>query len=130
MFGAVCPAKDKGVGLVMPAVNKEAMQMHLSQIAAEIPEGRHGIIVLDRAAWHTTRKLETFDKLTLMYLPPASPELNPTEQVWRQLREESLANRSFQNYDDIIESACNAWNRFVGKKGAIQKLCSRSWANL
>jgi transposase len=130
LFGAVCPAKDKGVGLVMPAVNKEAMQMHLTQIAAEIPEGRHGVVILDRAAWHTTRKLKTFNKLTLMYLPPASPELNPTEQVWRQLREDSLANRSFENYDDIVESSCKAWNYFTEKKEAIRQLCSRGWANL
>ena len=38
--------------------------------------------------------------------------------------------RGFEGYEDISMSACNAWNEFVGKPGAIKKLCSRSWVNL
>src|ERR1700722_3453714 len=80
LFGAVCPARDEAVGLVMPSVNTEAMLIHLEHISAKIPEGRHGVIVLDKAAWHTTKRLKKFTNVTLMPLPPASPELNPTEQ--------------------------------------------------
>ena len=97
------------------------MQLHLDQIVAETPDGRHAILVLDRGAWHTTKKLKTHDKMTLIYLPPASPELNPTEQLWRQLREDSLANRSFTDYEDISISACHAWNQFVGQPGDISR---------
>jgi len=130
IFGSVCAKSDKAIGLIVPSVNTHAMQLHLDQIAAETPSGRHAILVLDRAAWHTTKRLNTHQKITLIYLPPASPELNPTEQVWRQLREDSLANRSFADYEDISVCACNAWNQFVGQPGAIKKLCTRSWANL
>ena len=130
IFGSVCAKNDKAIGLVVPVLNTHAMQLHLDQIAAEIPPGRHGILVLDRAAWHTTKKLNTHQKITLIHLPPASPELNPTEQVWRQLREDSLANRSFTDYEDISICACTAWNQFVGQPGAIKQLCTRSWANL
>ena len=101
IFGSVCAKDDKAVGLIVPCVNTNAMQLHLDQIAAEIPQERHAILVLDRAAWHAIKKLETHSKITLIHLPPASPELNPTEQLWRQLREDSLANRSFGDYDDI-----------------------------
>lgn len=114
----------------MPTVNTEAMQLHLDQIAAEIPSDRHAVLVLDQAGWHTTKKLKLSNKITLLHLPPASPELNPTEQLWRQLREDSLANRSFADYDDIVTCVCEAWNQFVGQVGAIKKLCSRVWANL
>lgn len=130
IFGSVCAKDDKAVGLIVPAVNTNAMQLHLDQIAAETSPGRHAILILDRAAWHTTKKLKTHDKITLIHLPPASPELNPTEQLWRQLREDSLANRCFADYEDISICACKAWNQFVKNPGAIKKLCSRGWANL
>ena len=130
LFGAVCPARDEAVGLVMPVVNTKAMLIHLEHISAKIPEGRHAILVLDRAAWHTTKRLKKFTNLTLLPLPAASPELNPTEQVWQVLRNDSLANRCFNGYDDIVKSCCDAWNRFVDVPNKVKTLCSRSWATL
>jgi len=130
IFGAVCPERDEAVGLIMPYANTDTMQIHLEHIALRIPEGRHGIIVLDQAGWHTTKKIKSFKNLTLISLPPASPELNPTEQVWRQLREDYLANRCFKDGEEIVRASCDAWNCFESKVGAIKRLCSRSWANL
>jgi transposase len=76
----------------------------LEHIAASIPKGRHAVIVLDRATWHTTKRLKKFKDMSLLPLPPASPELNPTEQIWQVLRDEKLANRSFNGYEDIVYS--------------------------
>ncbi len=50
LFGAVCPARDQAVGLVLPAVNIHAMLAHLEHISASIPKGRHAVLLLDRAA--------------------------------------------------------------------------------
>ena len=58
IFGAVCPDRDEAVGLVMPAVNTEAMLVHLEHISMNVPEGRHAVIVLDKAAWHTTKRFK------------------------------------------------------------------------
>ena len=130
IFGAVCPGKNEAVGLVMPAVNTDAMLVHLEHISLKIPEGRHAVIVLDRAAWHTTKRLKKFSNISLLPLPPASPELNPTEQVWQVLRDEHLANRHYENYDAILDACCDAWNVFVDSPNRVKNLCSRSWANL
>ena len=130
VFGAVCPGKDEAVGLVMPAVNTDAMLVHLEHISLKIPEGRHAVIVLDRAAWHTTKRLKKFSNISLLPLPPASPELNPTEQVWQVLRDEHLANRYYENYDAIVDACCDAWNIFVDTPNRVKNLCTRSWANL
>lgn len=130
LFGAVCPARDEAVGLVMPSVNTEAMLIHLEHISAKIPVGRHGVIVLDRATWHTTKKLKTFANLSLLPLPPVSPELNPTEQVWQVIRDESLANRCYSDYDDIVYACCDGWNAFVDVPNRVKNLCSRDWAKL
>ena len=106
------------------------MLIHLEHIAAKVPEGRHAVLVLDRATWHTTKKLKKFTNLTLLPLPPASPELNPTEQVWQVLRDRYLANRCYKDYDDIVEACCEAWNGFTDVPSNVKNLCSRSWVNL
>jgi hypothetical protein len=90
LFGAVCPLKDKAIGIVMPRVNIGAMQMHLDLMSKKVPRGRHALLVLDRAGWHTSHRLKPYTNITLLPLPPASPELNPTEQVWQQLRDRYL----------------------------------------
>jgi transposase len=114
----------------MPCVNTQAMLVHLEHLSAKIPKGRHAVIVLHQAAWHTTKRLKKFDNLSLLPLPPASPELNPTEQVWQVLRDEFLANRCYKDYEDIVQTCCDAWNAFVDVPSRIKCLCSRSWANL
>lgn len=128
IFGAVCPGRDESVGLVLPSVNTQAMLRHLEEISKVVPEGRHAVVVLDQAAWHTTANLRIFDNLSLLPLPPASPELNPVEQVWQQLRDNRLANRFFNGYDAIVNACCDAWNWFVDAPNRIKNLCSRSWA--
>lgn len=81
VFGAVCPARDEAVGLVLPVVNTEAMALHLQAISMAVPEGRHALVVVDRAGWHNAAAAEGIDNLTLLKRPPAAPELNPVEQL-------------------------------------------------
>jgi hypothetical protein len=130
IFGAVCPALDKGVGLVLPYANTHGMLLHLEEISKNVDKGQHAVIVLDKAAWHTTSKVDIFDNLTLLPLPAASPELNPVEQVWQQLRDNHLANRCFSGYEDIVNSCCQAWNWFVDIPNQVKNLCSRAWTYL
>lgn len=130
IFGAVCPAREQSVGLILPASNSLAMKEHLKAIANEVPEGRHAVVVLDGASWHTTKKVHIFKNLSILILPPASPELNPVEQIWQQLRDNWLANRCYEGYEAIVDACCHAWNWLVDLPGKIQKLCTREWANL
>lgn len=124
----MCPERDVAVGLVLPMVNSEAMKVHLQHISAEVKKGKHAVIILDRATWHTTKKVKGFKNITLLPLPAASPELNPVEQLWQQLRDRYLSNRSYKDYDDIVKSCCEAWNNYVDIPESIRRLCTRKWA--
>jgi len=124
----VCPERDVAVGLVLPMVNSEAMKVHLQHISAEVKKGKHAVIILDRATWHTTKKVKGFKNITLLPLPAASPELNPVEQLWQQLKDRYLSNRSYKDYDDIVKSCCEAWNNYVDIPESIRRLCTRKWA--
>jgi len=128
IFGAVCPKRDQAVGLIMPTIGTDCMQLHLDEIAKQIEPGNHAVIVFDQAAWHTTKKLRLAKNVSLLPLPAASPELNPTEQVWQVLRDRYLGNRCFKSYNHILESCSEAWNCFTSTPGVVRELCSREWA--
>jgi transposase len=74
------------------------MQIHLNQISEHVREDYHAILLMDRASWHTTEALIVPNNISLMPLPPYSPELNPVEQVWQQLRA-WVQNRAFLGQD-------------------------------
>lgn len=116
--------------MILPFVNHEGLNAHLKEIAAHVPKGRHGVVVQDRAGWHQKKELQIPSNLSILYLPPYSPELNPQEQVWLYLKDKYLANRVFKNKDDIVDACCQAWNSFAQMPDLIQSLTSRDWATL
>jgi transposase len=129
IFGACCPDKDKGCALILPECHTGMMQLHLDEIAKNIEDEFHAIIIIDRASWHTTEALNIPKNISLLPLPPYSPELNPMEQVWQKIKADSLTNTTFKSYDDIVEKCAKAWNSFCDEDGNIKQLCSRSWAS-
>jgi hypothetical protein len=130
IFGAVCPCEDKGAAVIMPHANTQAMQFHLEEIAQNVAQGKHAVIVLDKAGWHISKDLKIPKNISLLALPPYSPELNPQEQVGRQMKHNDLANRVFKSYAEIVKACSAAWNKIVSTPGTIHSLCSRSWATL
>jgi hypothetical protein len=128
LFGAVCPERKLGAGLVMPYANTEAMNEHLKEIAKAVAPGAHAALVLDGAGWHGSQELTVPDNITLLPLPPYSPELNPAENVWEYLRKNKLANRLYQTYEDIVDACCEAWNTLMAMPEQIASIASRSWA--
>ena len=130
LFGAVCPERGDAVGLLLPYANKDTMEIHLRHISSQIPAGRHAVVVLDKAGWHTTKKLPHFQNLTLLPLPAASPELNPCEQVWKHLRRTRLSNRIFKDEEELLDACSDAWNEFTGEHKQVSSLTSRARARL
>ncbi|HJY49261.1 MAG TPA: IS630 family transposase, partial [Stellaceae bacterium] len=106
IFGAICPAEGKGAGLVLPSCNSEAMALHLEEISLAVAPGAHAILLLDQAGWHVSKRLSMPDNITLLPLPPKSPELNPVENIWQFMRDNWLSNRVFKSYDDILDHCC------------------------
>ncbi|MDE1146685.1 MAG: IS630 family transposase [Azospirillaceae bacterium] len=129
IFGAICPAEGKGAGIVMPRCNTAAMNSHLQEIAVHVAPGAHAVLILDQAGWHSSAELIVPANITLMPLPPRCPELNPVENLWQFMRDNWLSNRIFQNYDDIVEHCCHAWNKLVEQPYRIMSIGRRQWAH-
>jgi len=125
IFGAICPAKGKGAGLVMPWCDTQAMAEHLKEISAAGDPGAHAVLMLDQAGWHGSAKLAVPDNITLLPLPPRSPELNPVENGWQFMRDNWLSNRVFNSYDDIVGHCCDAWIKLTDQPWRIMTLGRR-----
>ena len=91
--------------------------------------------MLDQAGWHTTAKLAVPANITILPLPPRSPELNPVENIWPDeniwqfIRNNWLSNRIFKSYDQIVALCCEAWNRLIDQPWKIMSIGCRSWAH-
>ena len=103
------------------------MQAMLDELALAVTPGAHAVVILDRAGWHIANQLSIPANLTLVFLPPYSPELNAIKQVWLYLRERFLSHRLWPTYDDILDACCVAWTRLRGEPGRIRSLCSFGW---
>lgn len=91
-----------------------------------LPDDVHAVVVLDGAGWHLLAAETLPPNITLVRLPPYSPELNPVERVWLYLRERYL---SFRVLDDTkaVEACCRAWRMLIADKDRIRSLCAYPW---
>jgi transposase len=127
IFAAVEPATGANVALILPEATTATMSLFLAEFAAELPEDVHAVLVLDGAGWHGARALAVPPNITLLPLPPYSPELNPVERIWLSLRERFLSLRIFADYRAIVDACCIAWNRLVAEPDRIRSLCNHPW---
>ena len=107
------------------------MSIHLAEISTQIAPGGHAVVLCDGAGWHQTGgDLAVPENITLLPIPPYSPELNPMENVWEYLRANKLSGQVWDDYDAIIQACTKAWNWFVGDPDAIQSIGTRDWATV
>ena len=131
LFGAICPARGAGAGLVLPYVDAETMNHHLLEISRQVTPGAHALLVLDGAGWHQTGgQLNMPANLTLLHLPPYAPELNPVGNVWAYLRANHLSNRVFATYAAILDACSAAWCALLADPARITSIATRAWARV
>ena len=125
LFGAICPARGRSAALVLPFADAAMMDLHLAEISANVAPGAHAVLTIDGAGWHRTGgRLRVPDNITMLHLPPYSPELNPVENVWAYLRGNKLSNRVFGNYEAIVD----AWLWLAAQPERITSIGTREWA--
>jgi hypothetical protein len=88
------------MALPLPYANRQMMTLFLRQVAVDFQE-YFIVMVVDQAKWHIRKNLQIPDNLRLLPLPPGSPERNPTEHLWEDLRENELANHLFDALDQV-----------------------------
>lgn len=125
IFGAANPLTGQSSALIAPTVNTRLMSEHLRMIAEQAGEDTHVVLVLDGAGWHKAKDLVVPDAMTLLFLPPYSPELMPMELVWLWMRQHDLSNRVFAD-EAAIDAACrDSWNQLTPRR--LMTLTATEW---
>ena len=128
LFGAVCAERGVGTALVLPCANITVMNLHLAEISCGVAAGAHALMVRDSAGRHETGGcLRVPGNITLLRLPPYSPELNPVENIWDYLRDNKLSNSVFDTYGTIVDRCCAAWNWLMEKPDRIRSIAATPW---
>jgi transposase len=102
------------------------MNLHLEEISKRYPE-QHIVLVLDNAAWHKSQELVVPENMTLLPLPPYSPELNPVEQLWKAMRRQWFGNKLFDTMDALENELVQALRWIENTPEWVQTFAGYSW---
>jgi transposase len=122
LFAAVEPASGESVALQSPSANTRVMDVFLTMLARVLGPQDHAVLILDGAGWHKSKKLRVPAQVTILHLPPYSPELNPVERLWAYLRSHYLANRAYDDYQHLLDAGAQAWQQLTPE--LLRSLCA------
>jgi transposase len=125
VFGVVEPSAGWSKVMAARSADTEKMQSFLDLVAAHIGPREHAVMILDRAGWHQSRKLRWPRRITPLFLPPYSPELNPVERLRLWLREHHWSNRIYADETALMQAALAAHRAM--KPDIIRSVCRAKW---
>ena len=99
-YAAVNPFNGDMISLVLPYTNTKIMNIFLEEVSIRQAD-RFTLMFLDQAGWHTAKDLNVPPNIRLAYIPAYSPELNPTEHIWDELREKCFHNIAFDGISAV-----------------------------
>jgi transposase len=124
---AVCASTGAASALIMPELNTEVLNLFLEQFSRELPSGVHAVLIWDGAGYHTNAGLVVPSNVSLILLPPYSPELNPVENLWHFLRAHHWSNRPYRDYDDLEGEAARSLCTVCLDREKIKSICNAEY---
>lgn len=124
VLGVVCPETGHAEGLLSPRLNTAVVNIFLQQFSQTLAADEHAVMIWDGAGFHTSKTLRVPKNITLVQLPPYSPELNPIENLWHYLKSHYWSNRAYANYDELEKAAMDAWKAGVLQPELMKTVCS------
>jgi transposase len=125
-YGAVSPLDGRFDSLILPHVNSACMQLFITEVASRYPQ-ENIIMVVDGAGWHQSKNFTLPDNLRLHFLPPYSPELNPQEHIWDELREKHFHNRAFDSLDALEQQLFDALRQLEQSPQVARSIAGWDW---
>ena len=102
------------------------MQVFLDEISDRHP-GERILMVLDGAGWHRSKSLKVPETICLHFLPPYSPELNPVEHIWDEIKEKGFHNRVFPSLDSLEDHLVDELRRLENTPKVVQSIVNWPW---
>ncbi len=128
-YVAVCPGIGRMTALILPYANTEMMNMFLVHVSQEFVDF-FIIMLVDRAGWHSSATLKLPENIRLIQQPAYSPELNPAEHIWDELREKNFPNQAFKSLDEVEDTLCLGLNELSSDPCRVQSLTNFPYLNV
>ena len=128
VLGAVCAETGHAEGLLSPQLNTKIINTFLAQFSQTLAADEHAAMIWDGAGFHVAGKLQVPDNVTIIQLPPYSPELNPIENLWHYLKSHFWSNRAYADYDELEQAAVQAWKKAVLNTDLMKTVCAAPYA--
>ena len=129
VLGVVCPETGHTEGLLSPQLNTKIVNTFLQLFSRTIPPEEQAVMVWDGAGFHTAKTLQVPPNITVVQLPPYSPELNPIENLWHYLKSHFWSNRGYANYQALEDAAMQAWQHAVLDDELVRTVCAAPYLN-
>jgi putative transposase len=123
-YGAVDPVNGDKFFLVLPNCKTDWMNIFLRELSAEYSKD-YILFAVDNAVWHKAKSLKVPDNIRFFYLPPRTPELNPIEQIWKEVRKRGFKNKIFPTLDKVIDHLCDTLNSL--SNDCVKSITGREW---
>ena len=127
VLAAVCAATGAVSALIMPELNAEVLNLFLEQMSRELPAGVHAVLIWDGAGYHTSQDLKVPSNISVIQLPPYSPELNPVENLWHYIRSHYWSNRAYQDYSELESEAAKGLCAACLDRGKVKSICNAEY---
>ena len=124
VYGAVEPLTGESCFIVMPYCNTDCMNLFLEELSNTFTRDKI-ILVCDGAAWHKSVALKIPENIELIFIPPYTPEMNPIEQIWKEIRKLGFKNEVFQTLQKVVDRLCDTINSL--SKDTIKSITGRDW---
>jgi transposase len=126
VYAAVSPHDGAMVSLILPEVRTPFMSYFLTEISTRY-DRENILLVMDRAGWHIAKGLTIPQNIRLIWLPPYSPECNPVEHLWDEIREKWFANRLFNSLDAVEDTLVSALLHLENHPSKVKLQCAFPW---
>lgn len=123
-YGAVEPLTGENFFLVLPYANTVCMNLFLKELSKAYPDDMI-LLGVDGAAWHKSKTLEIPENIQLFILLPYTPEMNPIEQIWKEIRKRGFKNEIFGTLEKVVERLCQTILSI--SKSTVKSITGRDW---
>jgi len=121
VYAAVCMALGKITSLILPYANTAMMNLFLEEVSRDFKE-YFVLMPVDGAGWPRSHGLTIPENIRLIQQPSHSPELNPVEHLWEELREKHLPNKAYKSLDGVEEALCKGLRELYGDPHRVRSM--------
>ena len=126
VYGAVSPVEGQLDWMICQQMNTERMSQFLAQVSAAHPQD-FIVMVVDGASSHVAKDLVIPENIRLHRLPPYSPQLNPQEHLWDEIREKEFPNRVFADMSGVVHQLEGGLPRLAADTVRVRSIAAWPW---